>query len=296
VSLAAYGGAWNASLDGHIALRHGKSQLMSVQHSGPLRLQKALWPEGQDNLDPVHLLLVHPPGGIAAGDSLSVKFSVGDQARVLITTPGAGKWYRSVSEHAGFQRIELTVGHQAVCEWLPQEVIVHDGAKAKNELCIRVEATSVFVGSEVLVFGRKAHGEFFSSGHFQQQLSLIRNNHLNWSDKSLVTPKLLSLSSAMGVGADNSKYHVSGVFWMSMPIDTLVTLSDSDIDDLETTGSECLGVSGVIGVSRVNPSLLLARAVASSPEKMREAFLALWEKLRPAVLNRAAITPRIWKT
>jgi urease accessory protein len=294
VSLAAYGGAWYASLEGRIALRHGKSQLMSIQHLGPLRLQKALWPEGQGELDPVHLLLVHPPGGIAAGDSLSVKFDVGDAARALITTPGAGKWYRSISEHAAVQRIALTVGHEAVCEWLPQEVIIHDGAKARSELTIHLKATSIFFGCDVLVFGRKAHGEVFASGHFQQHLTLIRDDCLNWSDRSLVTPKLLSLASTMGVGA--ASYHVSGVFWISLPATALAALGDGDMQDLETLGSQCLGMAGVIGVSRVNPTLLLARAVASSPEKMREAFLALWGKLRPALLNRAAITPRIWKT
>ena len=90
----------------------------------PLRVLKPLYPEG----DAVcHAVLVHPPGGIVEGDSLSVEVAVDAGASALITTPGAQKWYRSSGRTASADT-HLTVADGASLEWLPQEAMVYDGA------------------------------------------------------------------------------------------------------------------------------------------------------------------------
>src|SRR5688572_8591251 len=83
---------WNASLALGFARRGGRSILASRRHDGPLVVQKALHPEG----DAVcHAIVVHPPAGIAGGDDLRLSVDVGEGANALLTTPGAGKWYRT---------------------------------------------------------------------------------------------------------------------------------------------------------------------------------------------------------
>ena len=42
-----------------------------------------------------HLYVLHPPGGVVAGDSLDVRLQLTEAAHVLITTPGAGRFYRT---------------------------------------------------------------------------------------------------------------------------------------------------------------------------------------------------------
>ena len=55
---------WHASLQLDYALEQGRS-VARHQHSGPLRILQSLYPEG----DAVcHNVLVHPPGGLTAGD------------------------------------------------------------------------------------------------------------------------------------------------------------------------------------------------------------------------------------
>src|SRR5262249_54112395 len=84
--------AWQARLQVRYECADGSTQLTGRRHTGPLLVQKAFHPEGGEVC---HSLLVHPPGGVAGGDRLEIDVSVDERARALITTPGAGKWYRS---------------------------------------------------------------------------------------------------------------------------------------------------------------------------------------------------------
>ncbi|MFZ5506601.1 MAG: urease accessory protein UreD, partial [Pseudomonadota bacterium] len=110
---------WQARIAlGYRAL-DGRTVLARREHSGPLRVQKPLYPEG----DAVcHTLLLHPPGGIAGGDALQVELDAGPGTHALITTPGATKWYRSAGPQARSD-LHLRVGAGAVVEWLPQDAI-----------------------------------------------------------------------------------------------------------------------------------------------------------------------------
>ena len=290
-ALLAFGGAWHASLTAKVQCRPGeKSQLVECLHHGPLRLQKALWPEGDH---PVHLLLLHPPGGIAAGDYLSIDFTVEADSHALVTTPGAGKWYRGSRdghEITAKQELTLTVGANASLEWFPQEVIVHDGALAQSDVQINLNDASSMIGSELLVLGRKAYGEQFASGLFAQHLQLRRGGRLLWSDSSRVEPGLISLSSVL------NNFHCTGVLWASAPPKAMAALGEAIEEQLETLGTAQLGTHGVCGVSRIHPELLLMRVAASHPEKARAALSVCWQSLRPALLKRDAHLPRIWRT
>jgi urease accessory protein len=296
-TLSAYGGRWHASLRATVARRGEKSQLISCEHFGPLRLQKALWPEGTQSRSPVHLLMLHPPGGIAGGDSLEASFDIQENAHALITTPGAGKWYRGLDEQIdqttiepASQKITLKVGPNASLEWLPQEVILHDGAIAKSSVDIHLDATAAMMGCEILVLGRKDYGETYQTGEFKQALHLYRADRLIWSDKSLIRSDWLGLDSSL------KRYHVSGAFWVSAPAEILSKINENDVGELEVTANNFVDGFGVLGISRVAPTLLLVRGVAMSPEKLRNAFLSIWQKLRPVVLQRDAVMPRIWNT
>ena len=56
----------------------------------PLRVQKALYPEGDDVCQAI---LLHPLSGIVGGDHLEITARVGPSAHAQLITPGAGEWY-----------------------------------------------------------------------------------------------------------------------------------------------------------------------------------------------------------
>src|SRR5450432_4225354 len=107
--------SWRATLDLRYERVEGRSVLVERSHSGPLRVQKTLYPEGDAVCQNI---VVHPPGGIVGGDALAISASAGTGSHVQLTTPGAAKWYGSAGA-AARQRVVLRVAGRAAIEWLP---------------------------------------------------------------------------------------------------------------------------------------------------------------------------------
>ena len=155
---------WSARLNLRFESREVVGSLRTVmterKHFGPLRILKPLYPEGHDIC---HGVIVHPPGGIVAGDSLAIDVQVDANANALITTPGTQKWYRSSGKQASAVT-RLQVADGATLEWMPQETMVFDGAWAEQVLDIALAPGARFFGWEMLCLGRTTRGERFTSG------------------------------------------------------------------------------------------------------------------------------------
>jgi urease accessory protein len=291
--LQGYGGAWQAHLDLRIESREfaggSRSCLVNSKHSGPLRIQKPLWPEGPN---PLHLLLLHPPGGLAGGDQLRVRVEVGKNAQCLMTTPGAGKFYKADTPSQFDVDIRLDDG--ASLEWLPQETIVHDGALAESNLRFQLHSNSRALACEMVVLGRRESGEQLTHGEFKQSLQIRRDGRLVFDDSTLWRPEYLRKSVALGAQA-----HVSALFWAARPDawheDEVEQLENSldkiALSNLRSPSQELMG-----GASQVIPGLLLVRALGTQVEGVRRLMHHAWAHLRPQVLARQASLPRIWNT
>ena len=289
-ALSAYGGGWRASLSVGIERVAERCVAARVSHVGPLRIQKVLWPEGPSL---AHLILLHPPSGLAGGDSVAFDLTLAQDCRVLLTTPGSGRWYRA--DAPASQTVAVSVGAGASLEWLPQETVLHDGVLGRSRMTVDVAAGAAALGLEVLVLGRRASGETLTRADFRSHLTLRREGRLLLAEAARVGGAERG-PAALGQG------HVSGLFWAVSPQPMAPELAET----IEAALDEALGADAVardrgdgqaIGAaSLVDPHLLLVRAVGSSPERIRAALMRAWVLLRPLLIGRAAVTPRIWMT
>ena len=155
--------AWRAELALRFARRDAATLLAQRQHAGPLRVQKALYPEGESVC---HAIVLHPPSGIVGGDELSIRVALEAQGHALLTTPGAGKWYRSAGPWANLHNhFEVAAG--ACLEWLPQETIFFNGCRAAIDSEIRLAPGARYLGWDAWCLGRSASGERFTQGAVQ---------------------------------------------------------------------------------------------------------------------------------
>lgn len=282
VSQPEHSPSWHAELHLGFVRQGERTVLRENRHRGPLRVQKALYPEG----DAVcQAIVLHPPSGIAGGDHLAISAELGAGAHAQLMTPGAGKWYRSGGAEAS-QCIAFTVAEGATLEWLPQETIVFDGARARMETRISLAADSRYIGWDILCLGRAAAGERFEKGRFDLFFRVDRGNHPIWLERGGFDGSDPMLSSPAGwAGAT-----VCGTLLCTFP-----ELPQQAAALLEA----CRKIPPVDGANHglsALPGMLVARYLGDSSEAARSWFAELWAILRPACSGRPAVTPRIWNT
>ena len=273
---------WAASLKLRFAQDvAGDTLLAERQHKGPLVVQKPLYPEGRAVC---HVILLHPPGGVAGGDSLAVEVGAGTSSHALLTTPGAGKWYKGAGRSAS-QTLNFRVAADAVLEWLPQETILFDGAEVCWQTRVELESGACYMGWEIVCFGRTASGEKFGSGCLRQKTEVFSQGKRIWGEYAVIEGGDVFLSSQSGL----ANRTVSGTFLLAG-----YEMSDTLLSELRTI-VPVADPAGIVGITRVG-SMVAIRYLGNSSELAKKYFAAVWSVLRPAVTGREASMPRIWNT
>lgn len=270
---------WEASLALGYLRRGGRTVLARRSHSGPLRVQRDLYPEGEGTC---HTIVVHPPGGIAGGDALAVDATLGPECAALLTTPGAGKWYRSDEEPAS-QSLSFDLGSGAMLEWLPRETIVFSGARAEMETQVTLQEGAVYLGWEILCLGRAAAGERLVRGRVRQRTEIRQHGRPLWVERARFEGGDPLLDSPVGLAGRTVSATLVAA-GRDLPAELIL---------------ECKrlqpGESGRAGVTRL-PRLAAARYLGDSGEEAHDYFARLWALLRPALKGCTAVKPRIWST
>ena len=159
--------SWKASLQLDYTREGGRS-VARFAHDGPLRILQSLWPEGGEVC---HNVLVHPPGGLVAGDTLAIEVRAGEGSHGLVTTPGASRFYRSEGA-AAVQDVRIRVEAGARVEWLPLEALYYSGCRAENRLRMELAPGAEVLGWDLAALGLPQAGQPFVRGSVLQHLEL----------------------------------------------------------------------------------------------------------------------------
>jgi len=250
---------------------------LAHQHFGPLRIQKALYPEGPSQC---HAIIVHPPGGIAGGDRLEVQLRSRALSQGLVTTPSAAKWYGTDLSISATQQVDIALEGQL--EWLPQETIIFDRARVESDISIHVTQSGAMLGWDHLIFGRHASGESFQEGRFAQSLRVSILDELVWHDRLVLRGGDPLFHSPIGLRG----HYAFATLW------AIVAEPQSWTESLlETVRTQSPQVAWTV----LHPRLLVGRLMVE-PLKLKGVLEQAWALLRPIVLKRPALAPRLWAT
>ncbi len=267
--------AWHASLRLGFADDAGTTRLIERAHSGPLRVQKPLYPEGGKVCQ---VIVVHPPGGVVGGDQLALAANVGANSHALLTTPGAAKWYRANGK-VSRQDVRLVVGADAALEWLPQETIFFKDAHVLLDQSIELAPDARYIGSEILCFGRRASGETFDGGTVRQRSQIRRGGKLVWWEQGVLSGSGTGMRSPFGL---NGASVCATLIALGAPLPPTLL---AQLRALDTR----------LAVSQIK-SLLVARLLCDDSEAARQLMGEVWRAVRPHLMGREAQPPRIWST
>lgn len=271
------GEGWRASLELGLRQRQGRTILCQNRHHGPLMVQRPFYPQGERGC---HLYILHPPGGVVAGDMLRVSVTLEAEARALLTTPAAGKVYRSHGPRSLVEQA-LAVAPGALLEWLPLETIVYDQARAHLRTCVDLAPGAAFLGWEITCLGLPAAGQAFRAGQVRQDLEVWQEGRPLLLERGRYQGGSPALIAPWGLGGAL----VSGTM--------LATGASAELLALVRSAVAGLGLPGLFAATMVS-GLLVCRYLGWEAEAARGHFLRAWEVARPAVAGQAARPPRVW--
>jgi len=264
---------WAAELTLGFARRAAKTVLAHRRQRGPLAVQRPFYPEGAM----CHVYLLHPPGGVVAGDRLAIGVTVAADAEALITTPGAGKFYRSTGARA-CQSVVLKIEENAVLEWLPQEAIIYQGARLTSKVTLELAGTARFIGWDIVVLGRPAAGEGFSSGETLLDWRILRDG------KPLFLEKMRLDAKAFAARWGLQGHSCCGTL-LACPA------TAEHLDAVRHLIADAAGQ----GVTLID-DLLICRCIGDNAEQIKQVFQNFRAAIRLRIVRREDYAPRIWAT
>ncbi len=162
-----------------VAPRDGGTAIAALSQSGSAKL---LFPRAPRDaaLDAVWL---NTAGGITGGDTFQLSAEARPGARLRLTTQAAERIYRALPGAPGAMTTQLSVGHGAICHWLPQETILFDAAALTRSLRVDLTGDAAFLGCEALIFGRRAMGERVRDLRLSDRIDVTRDGRAVYADR-----------------------------------------------------------------------------------------------------------------
>ena len=273
---------WSAELYLRFARTEMRTVLTENRHSGPLLVQKALYPEGGQIC---HVVIVHPPGGLAGGDSLTIEIDLEANSSAVLTTPGAAKWYKAPHLECR-QRSTIRLAKGSTLDWLPQENIFYNATHAVSTFTLQIDPGATAIGWEIGLLGRQESGEQWAEGSLRFATSIERPDGLPiWVERLRLEASASLRKAAQGLYGFNA----FGTLW--------------------AIGSGCTGAVAEelasdlpferdlrAGVTALPEGILLVRGLAQDVERLRQMMMDCWVRLRPLVHGLPSQRLRLWAT
>lgn len=152
-----------------VAERDGGTRLARLGQAGCLRL---LFPRAPG----FEAVLLNTAGGIAAGDCHRGVVECGPGTTVMLTGQAAERCYRArPSEAAATVEVRLRLAVGSRLDWLPQELIVFDGAALDRSLHVDMAGDATLLCVESRILGRRHSGEQVASLRLSDRLCIRRD-------------------------------------------------------------------------------------------------------------------------
>lgn len=235
---------------------------------GKIRLPRDARAEG------LEAVLINSSGGLTGGDYLEWLATVGDGARLTLSTQACEKIYRARDGEAQ-QRVALILGEGARLDWVPQETILFDGGALSRRLEADLAEGARLLAVEAVVLGRTAMDETVRQGSIRDRWRIRREGRLVFADDLRLDGAIAEVAAAAPVLAGGRAF-------------ASLLLVDDGAGRFLGPLRAALGRSG--GASAFEGKLF-ARVVAPDGFTLRQALLPALEILRDG-----EPLPRVWRT
>lgn len=277
-SLLKLDSGWLGKLDLGFSLKDGRSVLTKYGHVGPFFIQKCFYPE-IDQINP-HVYLLHPPGGLVGGDKLLLTVILEPGSQALLTTPGFTKFYRTNGMFSS-QKYVFKLLKNTILEWIPQGSIFFPETKAKISTVFELEK-----GARMISF------EMFCFNSLNIDDSYINLEEID-IDLHIRLPYSVGLRNRLKMNFIDCMSKLSGfriiANLFAVPADITILKKVRQLISRSTKDLQIGGVS-------LLDDLLVVRVLSNDNQKLKLLLYQIWINIRPFIVKKKAVIPRVWFT
>jgi len=175
--------------------RHGKTILADLYRRAPLIVHRAIYFDEQLPDMPC-VFIISNAGGILQGDRNTIQVTVGAGAMAHLTTQSATK-VQEMDANFASQVQNIVVQEGAYFEYIPHPVIPHRHTRFVTQTSITISPGATLLYAEVMMGGRKHHGELFEFDVVSSTLRAQRPGGAElFTEKLIIDPSQQNLRQA----------------------------------------------------------------------------------------------------
>ena len=257
----------------------GRTQLTEYEHRPPLKVVRAF--DAGDGAALVHLHNVS--GGVLTADQLETAVCVEDGAHVQITTTGATRVYRSKpNSPAAVQLTQITLGKQALLEYLPDPLIPFAGANYRQDTQIEMAQGASLFWWEVLAPGREAYGEQFAYECLELRTEITAEGRPMAFESARLDPAAAAITGGIRLGG----YRYLATFYICRVGESAATWSALEAELNVQVNSHANAIQW--GVTALVRHGLVVRALSQESRSIMPGLIACWRTAKQRLLGEQA--------
>lgn len=217
----------------------GRTFIRSQSFRAPLHLSKPHTDEGA-----LVVNVVNPTAGLFDGDEVDIHITVESGARLVLTTPSAGRVYRARSDRPAKVCQKIHVAPGGFVEFFPELFIPQAGARYHQQTRLHVAEGGQLLYCEWLAPGRTARGEIFQYEELLWDTDVWHGGILAARERYRLNPGDSSLTALTTAFPASHYLGIFAIGWPQWP----ATAIDSATDPASTYSGHGLlpGGGGVV--------------------------------------------------
>jgi urease accessory protein len=264
----------------------GVSLAVHVLILGSVVLLPILWPEALPDLPCVFIITT--TGCILQGDRFNIEIDLAPDTHAHVTTQAATKIHSMDANYAA-QTQSIVLGENAYLEYLPDPVIPHRHARFITSTHVCVPSSSTLLYSEILMGGRKYHGEgeLFEYDVFSSTVQATRPDGAElFTEKFVIEPHVHNVRQ---VG-------VMGTFDVFANVVLLTPKHHADKIFDQVPAGVNLEEQWAAGASRLpNDAGLVFKVLGQESEPVQAKVREFWSIVRQTVTGAPVLPKFVWR-
>lgn len=172
--------------------------------------------------------IVNPTAGFFDGDTLESEVSVGNGARLILSTPGSSRVFRTRSGKPATCDQKFSVESGGFLEWIPEAFIPHSGARYVQKTTVDLQTGASLLFIDWISPGRVSHGEIFQYESLRWEFDLRIAGKLLARERYEMPGDGLEGITAMFEAGHYVSIYAAGEMIKNWPADEIDALGDKD--------------------------------------------------------------------